>query len=793
MPDLIGQHIGQYDIVALLGKGGMAEVYRARQTLAGGVSRGVALKLIDARLAAAPEFIARFKREAQTLVSLSHPHILKAFDFGQYQDTVYLVMELLTGGSLAELIRQGPLPLDTILRVLDHTSRALDYAHSKGLVHRDLKPQNVLLDESGNAFLTDFGIVKLLNQGTVLTQSQVAIGTPAYMAPEQWTGDAIDARADLYSLGIMLFEMMTGRVPFRGDTPHRIMFQHISEAPPPVHTLRSDIPPGVDQVIATALSKDPAQRYSTAGALLNAYKSALAGAGQVAGAATSPLTRPVPLPVAPMSVPTPAAGTTKSPSTGGNRPLIIGIVAVVIISVLGIGGYAISQNGRSTAATPTLASSEGSQATQLAGAPTTAASPSITQTGTVIPLSDTAISSTTAITAAAIDSTAGTLVPPSGVPTLVPSTVAPSFTASMVPSTVAPTFTASAVPPTNTPPASDTSLPTATHIPPTHTPTHVPPTYTPTRTPTSTWTTTPTSTPTVTATPAAHLTLVLNTTLVHPVLTLVLVPTSTPHLIAVTAIAPIALTVGPIALLPTSTTTSGPTPVPVTANKQWKPLVQSFNGVKMMLVPPGCFMLGSTTGDSDEKPVNKQCITQPFWIDQYEVSQAQFKTLGGKAADSPGFPGDKNPIEDITWDEARNYCIMRGGRLPTEVEWEYAARGPDDLIYPWGNTFVATNVIYKGNSKGQTADVSSDPGGVSWVGALNMAGNVWEWTRSLYRPYPYNAKDGRESDKNAAGDLRVVKGGSWGYDAAVERASTRNGLDPNSANGDVGVRCVQNY
>src|SRR5262249_26958116 len=161
MSNLIGLRLGQYEITARLGTGGMATVYRARQASMG---RDVAIKVIRPDLAEAGDFVARFQREAHTVAGLSHAHILKVFDYGQHGDLVYLVMELLKGGSLTDLVRQGPLPLPTVARVLDQIADALDYAHERGIIHRDLKPQNVLLDERGSAHLTDFGIAKILSE-----------------------------------------------------------------------------------------------------------------------------------------------------------------------------------------------------------------------------------------------------------------------------------------------------------------------------------------------------------------------------------------------------------------------------------------------------------------------------------------------------------------------------------------------------------------------------------------------------------------------------------------------------
>jgi formylglycine-generating enzyme required for sulfatase activity len=232
----------------------------------------------------------------------------------------------------------------------------------------------------------------------------------------------------------------------------------------------------------------------------------------------------------------------------------------------------------------------------------------------------------------------------------------------------------------------------------------------------------------------------------------------------------------------------------VTFNKQWTLQFQTFNGVEMALVPSGCFVMGSANGDSNEQPVTKICFDKPFWIDRTEVTQGQFKALAGKAANPPAFVGDNRPVENVTWFEARDYCASRGARLPTEAEWEYAARGPDALIYPWGNAFRRTNVVYWTSSDQQTAEVGSRPEGASWVGALDMSGNVEEWTNSIYRPYPYDANDGRERDSDAS-VVRVLRGGSWNnpFDSGNLRTAYR-GRDFASVSYFVdGFRCAHSY
>lgn len=224
----------------------------------------------------------------------------------------------------------------------------------------------------------------------------------------------------------------------------------------------------------------------------------------------------------------------------------------------------------------------------------------------------------------------------------------------------------------------------------------------------------------------------------------------------------------------------------VEKNDNWTPYEQEFDGVTMVLVPAGCFMMG----ENDE-----QCFDTPFWMDKYEVSQDQFESLGGLKSEANDFEVGDFPVETISWLEAQAFCAGRGGRLPTEREWEYTGRGPEALRFPWGNNFNGQNVVYRLNSINQSPkSVTSTTSGRSWVGALNLIGNVAEWTHSLYLDYPYDEADGREREDSVDGDQRVIRGGSW-------RSSTEITLDLVFRNRDVpslkidtvGFRCARDF
>jgi tRNA A-37 threonylcarbamoyl transferase component Bud32 len=268
-----GQMLGSYRIINQVGQGGMATVYKSYQP---SMDRNVAIKVLPRQLAESPEFAARFQQEARIIARLEHPHILPVFDFGESDGVTYFVMRYLEAGTLKTKMEAGPLSLNEIDRLFTQLADALGYAHAHGIIHRDLKPANALVDEQGNVFLTDFGIAKLLESASPrLTQTDAILGTPAYISPEQAKAQTVDKRSDIYSLGIILYEMVTGRVPFVADTPLAVILKHISDPLPLPSILKTNIPEPIERVILKALAKEPDDRYATAAEFLSAWKRAL--------------------------------------------------------------------------------------------------------------------------------------------------------------------------------------------------------------------------------------------------------------------------------------------------------------------------------------------------------------------------------------------------------------------------------------------------------------------------------------------------------------------------------------
>ena len=261
MEDLTGKQFGYYQIVAPLGEGGMAAVYKAYQP---SMERYVAVKVLPRHMATSEEFVNRFRREAKLLAQLQHPHILPVFDYGEAEGYPYIVMPFVNSGTLSELLQKRHLSLPEVRRIMTQLADALSYAHTRGMIHRDIKPSNVLIDERGNCLLTDFGLARMAEASTKITTSGTVMGTPAYMSPEQGAGSDIDHRSDIYSLGIMFYEMVTGRVPYTAETPVAIVFKHIQDPLPSARKLNPNLPEAVELVLLKALAKNPDDRYQTA-------------------------------------------------------------------------------------------------------------------------------------------------------------------------------------------------------------------------------------------------------------------------------------------------------------------------------------------------------------------------------------------------------------------------------------------------------------------------------------------------------------------------------------------------
>jgi serine/threonine protein kinase len=277
---LSGQKLGdKYLLGELLGQGGFGVVYKAQHLL---LERPQAIKILLEQHFASPKFRERFLREARTLAALDHGNILPVHDFGIEGARAYLVMPYIAGGTLEGMLRgwSGPVGLGAILRMLEQIAAALDYAHTRNIAHLDLKPANLLIHEDGRLLLSDFGLAHLMEQGAVEGGTSLQFGTPSYMAPEHLQGHP-DKRSDVYALGVILYQMLAGRVPFEGSTPAMIMIKHLNEPPAPLRTLRPDLPPALESVISKALAKDPAARHATAGQLLAEFRAAVEG--QVSG------------------------------------------------------------------------------------------------------------------------------------------------------------------------------------------------------------------------------------------------------------------------------------------------------------------------------------------------------------------------------------------------------------------------------------------------------------------------------------------------------------------------------
>ncbi len=265
-PNQAGRRLGDFQLEKKIGQGGMGEVYKARQI---SLDRPVAVKVLTRGLASQPGFVERFQREAKAAANVVHPHIIQIYAYGIDNGTPYFAMEYVEGEDLQQRMRRvKKMPIDEIVDTMIATASALGGAHERNMIHRDVKPSNVMIDRSGNVKVMDFGLAKAASADGSLTQSGVIMGTPNYLSPEQGRGDPIDGRADLYSLGVVMYELLAGDLPFRADTPAGLIFKHVYEDPLPLSKRNAEVPKFVEEIVHKLLRKDPADRYQNAKELL---------------------------------------------------------------------------------------------------------------------------------------------------------------------------------------------------------------------------------------------------------------------------------------------------------------------------------------------------------------------------------------------------------------------------------------------------------------------------------------------------------------------------------------------
>ena len=361
---LVGTKLGQYELHAALGQGGMATVYRAVQPT---LNRSVAVKVLPLSRLPDPSMPARFRREAQLAASLLHPNIVPVYDFGEWEGYLYIVMALVAGGTLKDRA-DAQLPVEAVVRLVGQVADALAFAHAQGIYHRDIKPTNVLLERADWAMLGDFGIARAIGDMTRLTSPYGTIGTPAYMAPEQWLGGDIDGRADLYSLGIVLYQLLTGSVPFTAPTSEGLMRQHLDMPAPSLSSRRPGLPPGLEDVVQTALAKEPDARYRHAGE----FKAALEAAVRLAHAPGPPTQTHLASADGPITT-NPHLGQTyrvpapderaPEPRSGKVVQVLIALVLLLVGLLAGMIGY-IAAGGRPNTVTPAATPTTLAAATQ---------------------------------------------------------------------------------------------------------------------------------------------------------------------------------------------------------------------------------------------------------------------------------------------------------------------------------------------------------------------------------------------------------------------------------------------
>lgn len=668
----------RYRIIRKIGEGGMGSVYQAVDER---LTREVAIKrlnIIDTNPTLVDQIVARFEREAKAMAQFRHPNIVNVFDYGQDESGLYLVIEFMPGGTLRERMGKS-MPAKEAARLLLPIADALSYVHEQGMVHRDIKPANILFDAHNNPMLTDFGVVKLIEQsGVTLTTAGTGVGTPAYMAPEQMSKD-FDHRADQYALGIIFYELVTGKKPYEGNTPLQTLYMHATHALPDPRLFVTDLPQEACDLLKTALAKNRNDRFPNMANFAQALQRILTAEAEDRTMLASEKA------VAPPKVAAP-------PSSGS--PVVQPPV------------YAAAPAAHNTP--------------PVAPLPTTAPPPERDKKK-FNPLF-------VVLGCGGLMFAALLIVGLIFVPRLLNRGGEPTETLSAL----AIRQTEMALQQTDTP---------------------EPPTSTPQQ---------PTETPSAQGGEGDEGAQPIETR------------------------APLATRTEEASLYQDGDVQE-----------------RQKDSMSMVYISQGTFIMGTNDSRVDMKPAH-EVLLSAYWIDQYEVSNSQYArcvTAGGCSA-----PLDENtstrddyytksefanfPVVHISWYMADDYCRWAGGRLPTEAEWEKAARGTDQRLYPWGNTSPTRYLLNYADLIGDTTEVGSYPDGVSPYGLFDMAGNVREWIADWYDKDYYQYSPYENPTGSSDSDTRVIRGGAFNSDINSVRTAYRMLGYPQNSGGHIGFRCV---
>jgi serine/threonine-protein kinase len=738
---------GRYKLERCIGSGGMGEIYRARRMHIGDT---VAVKVLRADVVENEKSRQRFYREARAAAMLHHPNAVVIHDFGEDDDgTAYIVMELLVGRSLRQLlVDEGSINALRAYGIIRQACAALDAGHRNGIVHRDIKPDNIVLldsnDGADHVKILDFGIAKLrdkaldtLSMEQRLTNVGTIIGTPHYMAPEQCQGEEADARSDIYSVGVVLYELLTGVAPFLAKTPTGVAIKHVTEKPRPLRELNPNIPEPVEGVVLRALEKDPSARPQTALELAREFETALAnetGTLRLRPSGEQPevdtlklpksgqaevLRKAPEIPRQPIAAAPPQNYETSiSPSTGQLKQS---------------GDAATDQLRQDRDAATELLKKSADTAEQQIATSGLRAQAMPQQTELIEPAeAPKPAEKEKPRPAAAVPQPEKKPAPQAKDDALRTDPI--GQTARFAESTPAEKSAAAATPAPPRPAKTPAPLKPA-------------------------------------AVPAAK--------------------SKTPLLFGAGAVV-----IGLIALAAwlfvssgspsetASTATTSASPVasvePSPSATSAYPEVAAPEG--MVYVLGGPLRIGRDDGEENERPAHVVNI-KPFFIDRTEVTNEQYQKFVAETgyAAPPSwkdnrFPegAETMPVTDVSWEDAVAYADWAGKRLPTEEEWEFAARGSDDRrLYPWGEEWIAdaANVKADANDQRQLAPVGQFPKGASLFGVLDLSGNAWEWTSSDFTAYP----GGKITPPAGYSNLKVIRGGSYDSEPKYATATWRVG------------------